>query len=249
MAGSLHAQNTPVMPSWLTVFPGAVEQPRQSTVLVESSYTAAARPHEVVDHYRRLFQAAHLPFRPAAMGYGFMIRASTDSCELSIQIRNQNTATQVRVTCAAIVGSRTNSSVTAQAEAAREQGVHSMEKYDQPVYPQPKKRATAQAWPAWLVHIQGTRLAIQQGGAGVLRSVYATSYPIATVQSFYADLLNANGYTVSSNGGASLPRMQRIWVEGAAYPDGRPGRRVVIRVEATAVSTGSSVQLRVIEFP
>src|SRR5437016_4923262 len=40
--GFLRAQTTPVMPSWLAPFPGASEQTRQTAVMVESTYTAAA---------------------------------------------------------------------------------------------------------------------------------------------------------------------------------------------------------------
>jgi hypothetical protein len=250
MAPTVRAQEPPAMPSWLAVYPGAAAQTRESAVLVESTYTAAARPHEVVDHYRQLFQSVGVPFRPVAMGYGFMIRAATDACELSIQIRNQNTASAVRVTCAALNGRRSTSSVLDQAEKSHEKAVQSMEKYDQPVYPQPKVPGPAPAWPPWLVHLQGAHLKIQTGAIGqigYLKSTFTSELPLATIQSFYADLLGANGYRVAPKSNTVL-NSRRAWVEGDVYPDGRPGPRVVIRVDITAVNGGSSVELRVTGF-
>src|SRR5437899_1647602 len=78
----LCAQDAPSMPSWLTVYPGADEQTRRLGPLVESNYTVAAPPRDVLSHFRQLFAAAGLPFQPGAGGNGFMIRAAPQECDL-----------------------------------------------------------------------------------------------------------------------------------------------------------------------
>ena len=246
------AQRTPVMPSWLLPFPGASEQTRQSSVLVESTYAAAAKPREVVDHYRRLFASAGLPFRPDPLGYGFMIQAAADACNLTITIRNRNETSAVRVVCAAKMAQPDRANRERDAETDRKVA-QAMEKYDQPVYPQSKPHRPPPSWPDWLVHIQGGRLQIQtapvQGGASYLKSAYTSGLGRAALQSFYANMLAANGYKVDSQSLASLPKNFRAFVEGSAYPDGRPGRRTVIRVALTPADNAITVELRVMAFP
>ena len=178
-----------------------------------------------------------------------MIRADTDECNLTIEIRNRNDSCAVRVTCAAVMGQR----ATGVVEHADRKRLQSMEKYDQPVYPRPKSMRPHGSWPPWLVHIQGSRLRIEDAtgpvGPAYLKTTYATSLDRPAIQSFYEDLLTANGYTVDSRSLGSLPVSRRVWLQGSGYPDGRPGRRCVIRIELTPAGKGTSVELRVIEFP
>ena len=87
------------MPSWLTAYPGVDERTRQMGPLVESSYTAAAPPRDVLSHFRQLFASAGLPFQPSAAGNGFMISAAPPECDLFIRIRRMDTGTTVQVTC------------------------------------------------------------------------------------------------------------------------------------------------------
>ncbi len=246
------AADGPEIPSWLAPYPGAEPVSRQSAVLAESEYTAKAQPGQVVDHYRRLFAAAGVPFRPDPMGYGFLIRASAESCDVTIRIRNQNGTSAVRVTCARSFAR--NSTATDQKRQDNERrAVDSMEKYDQPVYPKPKPRVPAPSWPAWLVHPEGRPLQILQIGdpaiAGYLKSSFTTPLDKTALQSFYANLLRANGYEISAQSSTSLARLTRAWVEGARYPQGRPGPRVVIRAEIVAAAGSSSVELRVRSTP
>jgi hypothetical protein len=239
------------MPSWLTPFLGAEVQTRNGGILLQSTYTAAAKPREVVDHYRKLFASAGLPFRPDAMGYGFMIRGMAEECDLTITIRNQGESSAVRITCAGITPEqreRTNR-VQKDAEDFSQRSLQAMEKYDRPVYPQPKAPRPAPSWPPWLVHVQGTRLQIQivpLGEMCYLKSVYTSRLARTDILSFYADLLTANGYQVRSQN-ASFP--SRAWLEADCYPDGRPGRGMVIRAELKPAGGATSVELRVTEFP
>ncbi len=244
---SVHAQSAPAIPSWLLPISGAAATTRQSSVLTESDYTAAAPPHEVISYYRQLFAAARLPFRPDPMGYGFLIRAATDGCDLTIRIRNQGETSAVHVTCVALRNPAGNRAGPADA-ASRSRDL-AMEKFDQPVYPQPKSPRPPLSWPSWLVDVQGGRLGVRRvaeaGGASSLQADYVAGGSRTEIQSFYADLLNANGYPVFSQSPASFRTGSRAWVEGAAHPDGQPGRRIVIRIEITPVQENARVELRV----
>ena len=246
----LHAQQAPGIPNWLTPYPGGETKDRQTAVLAESVYTAAAQPREVVDHYRKLFAAAHLRFEPAPMGYGFTIHGTPAECDLTIRIRNLNGTSEVRVTCAL---SHSGVDVAAKRDENERKGVATMQKYDQPVYPKPKPPQAPLAWPAWLVHLEGARLAIQAGpDLGSVRSAsssFTTRHDRATILAYYRDLLNANGYNVIAQSPANIPALARGWVEGAAYPDGRSGRREVVRVEVRIAGSASVVDLKVRSIP
>ena len=88
------------LPEWLESYPGATPAVRTTEFLFESSYTVAAQPVEIVEHYRKLFEAAGLPFRPNADGIGTSIRSSAPECDLLIQIRTRQQGTFVDVNCA-----------------------------------------------------------------------------------------------------------------------------------------------------
>ena len=83
------SQETLSFPPWLKSYPGPTPIVRSSGTLVESSYTTAAQPEEIIQHYRTLFEAAGLPFQPNADGLGTSIRAEARECDLLIQIRSR----------------------------------------------------------------------------------------------------------------------------------------------------------------
>ena len=237
-AAPLCAQDAPAIPYWLTPYPGANPETRQNRILAESSYTAAARPRDVLDHYRGLFATAGLPFRPSAMGYGFLIRAEADACDLTIRVRNQNETTAVQVTCTAPTGR--DSTVRKQAEDAGRESIQTMENYDRPVYPAPKAPGPAPAWPAWLARVEGGRPAFQSvgaGAAGYLKSVYLSRLDLAAIRSFYTDLLRANGCEVSAPGAGTL--------EGTACTGAKGRRGLAVRVVLTTAGRVTRVELRV----
>jgi hypothetical protein len=252
----LSAQNTPSMPTWLSPYPGADEQTRRLGPLVESSYTAAAPPRDVLSHFRQLFAAAGMPFQPSAAGNGFMIRASPPECDLFIRIRRMEAGTAVQVTCSAGTGRDQAQRTLAQAGESHHDRINSMEKYDRPVYPQPKRPVPPMpplAWPPWLLRIDGERLDVQKGIDGVmmhyLKSSFLCALPRNDIQTYYADLLNSNGYPVSLRSLASTPKDRKAWVEGAQYLEGRAGRRFVIRIDLTPADDLVTVELRMTAYP
>ena len=98
---ALVGQSEPVMPAWLAVYPGVTAQTATFKSLVESTYTANAKPSAVTEHYRKLFEAQSLSFVPNFDGMGTVVRAAAPECDLMITIREQDSKTLVRVDCAA----------------------------------------------------------------------------------------------------------------------------------------------------
>jgi hypothetical protein len=89
------------MPAWLKPYPGAAVSPQiSSPALIETTYTASAKPNEVVAHYGQLLAAASVPFNSNFDGAGTSIRAAATACDLLIKIREQGDQTNVRVSCA-----------------------------------------------------------------------------------------------------------------------------------------------------
>ena len=82
-------------------YPGATPNSRVMGGLLESTYTTAARPAQVLEHYRGLFEAAGLRFQPNRDGIGTVIRGDAAECELLILIRERPPGTFVDVNCAA----------------------------------------------------------------------------------------------------------------------------------------------------
>jgi hypothetical protein len=251
----LSAQSTPTMPAWLSAYPGADEQIRSLGPLVESSYTVAAPPRDVLSHFRQLFKTAGLPFQPSAAGNGFMIRAASPECDLFIRIRRMDDGTAVQVTCTSTPGRDQTQRALAQAEESHHDRINSMEKFDRPVYPQPKRAVPMPplAWPSWLLRIDGERLDVQKGVDGVmmhyLKSSFLCALPRNDIQTYYADLLNSNGYPVYLRSLASTPKDRKAWVEGAQPLEGRAGRRFVIRIDLTPANDLVTVELRMTAYP
>ena len=266
-------------PSWLVPYPGATAQTRSTPGLVESTYEAAARPANVVAHYQKLFETAGLPFNPGFDGMGTVIRGSAPECDLLIKIREQNSGTFVRVSCAektpamVAVPSPAPSAparrptmeeriaqsheYTRQVQEEREQKSRQadlgMAKFDQPVYPHPKKPAPPLAWPAWLVHCNGARLQIEKGSDmnefAYLKAEFNSTSDRAAIQSFYADLLNENGYPVDLQSKLPTPRTGETFVRGSYYAGEKPGPKLVVRAAFTPRDGGTHVELRITRVP
>jgi len=101
-----------VMPSWLVPYAGSeAEINTASPTLIEVSYATTAKPDEVVAHYRKLFEAATLPFVPNSDGVGASIRAAAPECDLLVKIRAQDAGTLTRISCAAKTGAAQGSPV------------------------------------------------------------------------------------------------------------------------------------------
>src|SRR5690349_7967012 len=93
--------DTPSMPPWLAVYPGATAEVKSFPAYVEASYIASASPAAVLEHYRKLFEAANLQFSPGSDGIGTTVRAAAAECDLLLSIRSQPAGTLVRASCAA----------------------------------------------------------------------------------------------------------------------------------------------------
>jgi hypothetical protein len=246
------------MPSWLAGYPDAVPQVRSSALLVESTYEVSANRGAVMDHYRKLFEAAGLAWHPNLDGVGTVIRAAAPECDLLLKIREQGTGTWVRVSCATKAGlptvpaapaipAATPKAAVPTHETARKR-IADMEKYDQPYRPPPRPPAPRLVWPAWLVGVDGAPLTAEKGvdqfHLNYLKSTYRTVAERNAVLTFYADLLNTNGYPVSTQTVAAWPRERAGWAEATYYPGAKPGPRIVIRVEVTPEAEIMRVEVR-----
>ncbi|HLX42489.1 MAG TPA: hypothetical protein VKR43_03605 [Bryobacteraceae bacterium] len=230
-----------VMPAWLTPYPGAAAQNRQIINTVESSYTIAAPPHDILSHFRTLFASAGLPFQPDAMGHGFLIRAAAPECDLDISIRRRDPDTMVKVTCSPRLA--VNDRIIKQQAQERAEHAQSdpMKKFDTPVYPQPKAAVAPLSWPSWLVRVDGARLPVEKF-PGRLKSSFLSQPTREGIQAFYADLLTSHGFRVTQ-GLAAVPEKFGSWVQGSANPDDQLGRRVVIWVKIRPSGQDFAVEL------
>src|ERR1700759_2090943 len=96
-----HSEVTLSLPSWLENYPGATAEIHSSESLIESRYSAADSADKIVEHYRKLFEAAGVAFQPNFDGMGTSIRAAVPECNLLIQIRSRDEGSAVTVNCAA----------------------------------------------------------------------------------------------------------------------------------------------------
>jgi len=231
----------PVWPSWVVPYPGASARTRQSSALIESTYTTPAPPHDVLSHYRQLFAAAGVRFDPAAAG-GFIIRAPLPECDLSINIRPRDSDTEVRVTCAAKFASTDRIRAQHEATEAERRLNDPMKKYDTPVYPKPDTTPPLR-WPPWLVRVDGAKLPVEKF-PGQMRSHFVSQPSRDAIQAFYANLLAAHGYRVVQRL-AAVPEKFGSWVEATADPDNDQRRKVVICVQIRPAGQNFSVELSV----
>lgn len=230
-----------VMPSWLAPYPGASPQSRQTGNSVESTYTVAAPPRDIVSHFRTIFSSAGLPFEPDPMGYGFLIRAAAPECDLGISIRRRDPGTDVKVTCSPrLAANQRMADLRAQQRAEHTQG-DGMKRFDTPVYPEPKAPATPLTWPSWLVRVDGAKLSVEKF-SGQLRSSFTSSPTREGIQAFYFGLLTAHGYRVTQSL-AAVPEKFGSWVQGSSGPDNEFGRRVVIWVKIKPAGENFTVEL------
>lgn len=247
------------LPAWLVSFPGSMPAVQSSDPLIASSYTIAAPADDVLAHYRKLFEAAGLPFQPNPDGIGTSIRAAAPECDLLIQIRTREAGTFVAVNCSAkstpsaplspgdvnVINGRPQSPRPSTAPAhhltpdemmerhqriAAEMGIH-RERHDAPAPPL--------VWPAWLVNVNGAALRTQPGIAqskdAMLTARYVTNAPMTEIYHFYVELLKTHEYPTRSSlsTGQTLSGIQQNAlgrVEGSNYPDGAPGAYSEIRV-------------------
>jgi hypothetical protein len=230
-----------VMPAWLVPYPGASAQNRQAGHGVESTYTIAAPPHDILAHFRTLFASAGLPFQADPMGHGFLIRAAAPECDLDISIRRRDPDTTVKVTYSPRLETNERMANLRAQERAEHAQSDPIKKFDTPVYPQAKTAVPPLTWPSWLVRVDGARLPVEKF-PGLLKSSFTSMPTREAIQAFYADLLNAHNYRVTQ-GLAAAPEKFGSWVQATADPDSQLGRRVVIWVKIRPVGEDFAVEL------
>jgi hypothetical protein len=222
------AQPAVSLPAWLESYPGAQPAVHSTDSLVESSYTVAAQPEQIIAHYRQLFEGAGLPYQPNPDGLGTSIRAATPECDLLIQIRTREEGVHVAVNCAAksapsapispgdvkmITGHPQAQPVRAQvapgppahpmtADEMMEQ--HHRIAAEMGLHRQhPDAPAPPLVWPSWLASINGAPMKTTRGETNwkdpMLIAQYTSHVPMTEIYHFYRDLLNAHEYPARSS--------------------------------------------------
>jgi hypothetical protein len=262
------------IPGWLAPYPEAAPQTKTFQAYTEASYTTPAAPAVVIEHYRKLFETAGLPFVANSDGMGTNVRASLPECDVLLSIRPQSAGSSVRVTCAAKSPAYNTeiSSTTTTAPRAGAPGriqprsptltaAEVKERHDKLVAEMGIHRVHEDApapplvWPGWLVHVSGGRLqrerGVDQSGKEYLESKYTSTAPMTQIYTFYKDLLASNGYPVYSSElgtGQTMSGVQQNadgHVEGDNYPNGSPGARTVIRVDFSRFYLNEPIKVRV----
>ncbi len=217
------SEETLALPSWLQPYPGASADLRPTPSMIESSYTSAAQPAEVVEHYRNLFGTAGLPFRPNPDGLGTTIRGEAPECDLLIQIRSRADGALVHVYCSAKAAASSEQPVilkgSTQAPGGRAAGPSTIGptpsgshmSIDE-LMEQHKRKAAEMGigrqyhdapapplvWPSWLTNVSGAALRAERGVSqskdAMLRAQYTTTAPMTDIHNFYRDLLNSHEY-------------------------------------------------------
>jgi hypothetical protein len=217
------SQPASTIPIWLESYPGAKPGVRS---LTESSYTTAAQPDDIVEHYRKLFQAAGVSFQPNPDGVGTSIRADAHECELLIQIRTRAEGSFVDVNCSVksespspsfptdvkVTTSRpqpVRSTASAPAVQSHTGSVDFMQMHQQKVAEMGLHRqyhdapAPPLVWPSWLVNVNGAAVraepGVDQAKNPILRARYTTNAPMTEIYSFYREMLTAHEYPTRSS--------------------------------------------------
>jgi hypothetical protein len=252
------AQSNLSAPAWLVPYPGTSVDTRTLPNMIESTYPAKAPPAAVIAHYNKLFDTAGLSFAPTFDGVGTVVRASPPECDLLIKVREQDSGSFVRVSCAVktpamvavpapapgpkptAVPRISTEEVLSRAEEAQRNRILEMHKYDEPVQTRPR---SAPAWPAWLVDTQGGKLPVRRTSADsiFLSSSFAVAAEIPAVQDFYSGLFESHGCAVSGRG--------RTWIESSCPLGTRSASQLVIRAEMSSSAAGTQVHLRVSSVP
>ena len=191
--GILLSQTPPAIPSWLSAYPGATPNSQTSGALVQSTYATPAKFRDVLEHYRKLFEAANVRWQPNPDGVGIVSRGETAECDLLIKVRQQASRVFVEVNCAAkspaesadvgkpveIITTRPSSAAGARIAAGRPlprsssgdmpsvsemQANHARRVAELGIHPTYHDApAPPLDWPSWLVHIKGAAVSITKG--------------------------------------------------------------------------------------
>ena len=228
-AGQLAAQGAPVMPAWLVPYPGASAQSKTTETTVESSYTISAAPKEVLAHFQKLFDSQGIPIDFIVAPEGFYLHAEAPECNLDISILHGDKGTAVKMTCTSKVGTVQKVVMASMEDQSDREAANPAKTADKPVSPGGKVAAAGLSWPAWLVRVDGAKLAVQKV-AGQLKSSFTAAGPRGDIEAFYIDLLDTNNYQVTKRLPVTADEYGP-WVEGTSEPDAKSGKKMVIRVK------------------
>ena len=242
LTARIEAKDPFTIPAWLTPYPGANEEITTSRGMAVASYQTPASVGEVVAFHRDLFAARGIPFQPEMYGAAALIRADTEDCGLTIQIRQEKSRTTVQITAAErpVIHKLTESDIR-----------RSMEKYDKPVYPAPKVPLPALNWPSWLasygVQASPVRKGVDRFRNQYLESEFDSTEARGEIETFYADLLEGHEYRVTVESSPITPARQPAIVEGTHSFE--HSGRFVIRVDLLPAAPGVHVVVRITAHP
>jgi hypothetical protein len=226
------------IPAWVVPYPGAHEEITTSPGMAVATYETSLSLDEMVAFHRGLFAAQAVPFRPEMYGATAVIRANSEGCGLTIQIRQKKSGTAVQITAA----ERPVIPRVTESDSRR-----SMEKYDQPVYPAAKVPLPALHWPSWLaaygVEASPVRKGVDQFRNQYLESEFDSTEARGAIQAFYSGLLNAHEYRVTMESSPITPPAQPAVVGGTHSFD--HSGRFVIRVDLSPTAQGVHVAIRI----
>jgi hypothetical protein len=236
-------RSQPVLPDWLATYPGANVTLQKLGSMVAASFSTAASPDQVREHYRQAFEAEGLPFAPFATRLSTTIHSTAVCDDLLISIQSRGTGSAVRVSCTSKLAPAKlpPQSGSYQQNVANMTELHNQRVAEMGIH---RQRQDAPApvlnWPDWLVHVKGSELAIEKGldpaGNGLLKTRYITTTPMSELFVFYKQLLTANGFQVNKGmigTGQTTTGIQQNahgYVESTKYPDGFPGPHIEVDV-------------------
>jgi len=231
LIGRVAAQTPPAVPAWLEPYPGVTVETKSIAGSVNVTYEAPATLAAVIGHYRALFAAQSLPFQPETYGATAVIRGEVPGCALTILARQKaHTVVSVQITA---------TQRPAVHRITEQEILHSMQKYDQPVYPSPKAPLPPLAWPAWLTTCEDVSPPIRKGvdrfKLNYLEVEFDSTQDLAAIRQFYLDLLNAHDYPVRVPNAAALEGTHNFGDSG----------RFVVRVEPARTAAGYHVVVRI----
>jgi len=234
----------PVLPEWLTSYPGAIPHKTNMGAMTAITYTTDASTDAVSAHYKALFENQNVDFAPVSNRFNTTVHAKDDCGDLTITITARGTGSSVRVSCA----TKLPPAVLPAQTGSYEDRVEAMKQQHEQRAAQlgigralPPAPAPPLIWPDWLVHPKGAQMAItktrDQAGVPMMRTRFVTSVPMSQLFVFYKDLLTKNGYEVyrgtvqTGQTQSGIQQNAHGGVEGSWYPDGFPGPRIEIRVD------------------
>jgi hypothetical protein len=235
------AQAALEMPAWLVPYPGVTAQSRQTANGAETAYMVDAPVQVVLAYFRKLFAGKKLPFAPNDTGDGYFIRVAAAECDLAISIRARDADTAVKVTCSPQTALDERLVQLPAHNAGPPKETTAMKKFDRPVYPDAVLAAIV--WPAWLVRVDGAKLATRKG-QGQLKSTFEAAPPRGDIEAFYEKLLDLHGYRVMKGAAVAADKFGS-WVQATADPDTQLGHKVVIWVKVKPAGTNFDVEITV----